>query len=90
MTIRVNRAEWEKLDADQQKEIESIIADNFDGQTVEPADGTAEMATLGVCEIACDLAQAEAVKACKKLPGWAQGICISAAKEAGNYCREQC
>ena len=91
MTITVNRQEWEKLDADQQQQIGAIIGEHFEGQTIAAADGNEVAAsTVSVCEVACDLAQAEAIKACKKLPSWGRDICIIAAKEAGNYCREQC
>lgn len=90
MTIKVNKKDWAALTADQQTQIAGIIGTNFDGQTIEAVDGgVASVEGNGICETACDIAQATAINECKKLP-FGQSICISIAKEAGNYCREQC
>jgi hypothetical protein len=90
MTIKVNKQEWTALTADQQSQIASIISDNFEGQTIEPAeDGVMAADVSGVCQTACDLAQAAAIQLCGRLP-FGKGLCITLAKTAGDVCRSNC
>ena len=104
MTVKVQKAEWEALSADDQKKIQQIISSNFDASMKIIPDVAAAAARdlLGVrqlaafnlnnpiCTASCGIAEAAAVSACAVLPPPLNLICIAAAHQAGDYCRSQC
>jgi len=88
--VKVNSADWNGLSSEDQKKIQSIIADNFDGQTVEPGDTPLQADVGNACQTACNIAQQAAQAACSALPWPASTICNIAAEKAGDFCRSKC
>jgi hypothetical protein len=102
MEVKLNKAEWDGVSAEDRKKIEQIIASHFQGVSLVGDSGTAKAeALLGqklhafsfknpFCPAACGVAEAAAVAACSALSGPAIPICVAAAHAAGDYCRSRC
>lgn len=96
MSVKVNRAEWDKLSAIDKKIIEDVIGGYFNGTEVVPdsdAPGSEGMgSTVGsFCETACNVAQAAAEAACQAIKDpLGKAVCMTLAKEAGDLCRSKC
>lgn len=90
MSLKVNSAEWNALSAADQQKIAAIMAEQFDGATIEPEDAAARLTANPTCEAACNVAEAAAIAACANLGPIAAPFCIAAARELGNVCRSRC
>jgi hypothetical protein len=103
MEVKLNKAEWQNVSADDRKKIEQIITSHFkdasitaDNNTAVAKDllGSRELQAFNLsnpfCSAACGVAEAAAVAACSALSGPAVGICVAAAHAAGDFCRSKC
>ena len=100
--IKINQAEWNALNAEQQTQIVGILRRTgllTEKDNVVP-DGTTPKAGIlaeGVvqpegfwCKLGCNAAEAAAVAACGLLSGPAAAVCIAAAHAGGEFCRSKC
>ena len=91
MSVTVNRSDWDSLSPQDQQKIQSIIGENFKGETVVPGDaGVAKLSSNPDCEALCNVGEAAAVSACAAIPFPGSLICVAAAHEAGRFCRSRC
>jgi hypothetical protein len=103
MDVKINKAQWDGLHADDRKKIEAIIDSHFKGTKIvgDHQSKTAEDALEDfkfpkfniknpLCTAACGVAEAAAVAACAALSGPAIPVCTVAAHAAGSYCRSRC
>jgi hypothetical protein len=101
MDVKVNKSEWEGVTAEDRKKIEQIISSHFKEARIVPDAGAGAAKTLlanrkmpmkfSICSAACGVAEAGAVAACVLLGNpIAIAVCVAAAHEAGNWCRDQC
>lgn len=103
MDLKLNKAEWEGVSAEDRKKIEQIIATHFKDTKIVPDTNThvakellakRKLQTFNfdkpTCTAGCGLAEAAAAAACSLLPGLAVPICVAAVHAAGDWCRSQC
>ena len=103
MDVKVNKSDWDGINADDRKKIEQIIASHFKDAKISPDPGTGKARELiakrsmtafslsnPLCSAACGVAEAAAVAACSALSGPLVPICVAAAHAAGDFCRSKC
>jgi hypothetical protein len=90
MTVQIANEDWNQLSDADRDQIRKIIAENFDGETVEAVAGGVAVLSNPTCTAACNVAQEIAVAQCQRLPFPANIACSFAAQQAGNYCRSRC
>ena len=102
MEVKLNKAEWDGVSAEDRKKIEQIISSHFQGTKIVADPGAAAAKSFvgqkvhafsfgnPFCSAACGVAEAAAVAACSALSGPAVGICVAAAHAAGDFCRSKC
>ncbi len=103
MDLKLNKAEWDGVSAEDRKKIAQIISSHFkDTNVVADANAATAKDFLAkrslqafnfsnpFCSAACGVAEAAAVAACSALSGPAVGICVAAAHAAGDFCRSRC
>jgi hypothetical protein len=104
MDVKVNKAQWDGLPADERTKIQSIIGSHFKDtnivgdHNVKSAEDTLSEFTLRpfnftnpLCTAGCGIAEAGAVAACSALSGGVLvAVCVAAAHAAGDVCRSRC
>ncbi len=92
--IPVNKGDWDALTPKEQAEMNEIISNFFRGDkhNIVPDASKAAIPAFKnpLCTAACNIAEAAAVTACAIYSGPALAVCLTAAHEAGNYCRSRC
>jgi hypothetical protein len=104
MEVKLQKAEWEGISAEDRKKIQEIIASHFGEQVsvipeasfaaAKELIATRRLAAFNlsnpICTSACGIAEAAAVAACSSLAPLLIPICVAAAHAAGDFCRAQC
>lgn len=97
MEIKLKKDEWDGLNDESRERVQLVIGSFFkQSKLVSDPAGVSGVALGaneigGLCEAACNIAQAGAEAACQGIDDpIAKALCMAAAKEAGNLCRSEC